>query len=458
MFNIADYIRSKRNKTLSTWRGGSEPYYEDHSIQECGFLMEQVALGGVTRGERNPPEYLYPSISFFWTEWPTAYWTNYMTNFILKTPDLRPRYNFYPIPVTHFEDVHQITFWDDTVRAFGTKMLGLRSSTARMQERKACSAGDYLIKRAELNEDFFVNSLQQSDQVQAIVEFNRSLKVKLKSITAEDYSTPGKEIKKINPAELIRESMHTQYGLLMKATVAHCAAVNAYFQLANSGTAPAEIKENLLSFNQGFRGLGRQIALESWTKELAQDYEKIDEKLEFMRQMLYSPIDPDCHKYTVEHKEFGELQIIINAYEQLNHEPEYMKQVISQGVEVFEDRFRSSRYGRTCANIIKLATSVATGEAIDPYETLDQLDAKIQVLIVLLNGEDGKRCATWTSTLDDMIKKTRNISADLFDEVLAKGVDDGLQIDYYDPMDEDDILKDNDMGDDDLDFITGEPA
>ncbi|KAK8902815.1 hypothetical protein QC760_008317 [Botrytis cinerea] len=499
MFNIADYIRSKKNETLSTWRGGSEPYYEDHSIQECGFLMEQVALGGVTRGERNPPEYLYPSISFFWTEWPTAYWTNYMTNFILKTPNLRPRYNFYPIPVTHFEDVHQMTFWDDTVRAFGTKMLGLRSSTARMQvtsiphfpqeyilrvddigsrgvnwkdkhtalklkqnmspeERKACSAGDYLIKRAELNEDFFVNSLQQSDQVQAIVDFNRSLKAKLKAITAENYSTPGQEIKQIDPGEIIRESMHTQYDLLMKATEAHCAAVNTYFQLANSGTAPAEIKENLLSFNQGFRGFGRQIALESWTKELAQDYEKIDEKLEFMRQMLFSPIDPDCHKYAVEHKEFGELEIIINAYKQLNDEPEYMKQVISQGVAVFEDRFRSSRYGRTCANIMKLATSVATGEATDPYETLDQLDAKIQVLIALLNGEDGKRCATWTSTLDDMIKKMKDISADLFDEVLAKGVDDGLQIDYYDPMDEDDIPTDNDMDDDDLDLITGEPA
>ncbi|KAK6596550.1 hypothetical protein H4I96_09202 [Botrytis cinerea] len=451
MFNIADYIRSKKNETLSTWRGGSEPYYEDHSIQECGFLMEQTPL-----------QFL-PDTS---------------NSFRRRSPD---------------------DFLDDTVRAFGTKMLGLRSSTARMQvtsiphfpqeyilrvddigskgvnwkdkhtalklkqnmspeERKACSAGDYLIKRAELNEDFFVNSLQQSDQVQAIVDFNRSLKAKLKAITAENYSTPGQEIKQIDPGEIIRESMHTQYDLLMKATEAHCAAVNTYFQLANSGTAPAEIKENLLSFNQGFRGFGRQIALESWTKELAQDYEKIDEKLEFMRQMLFSPIDPDCHKYAVEHKEFGELEIIINAYKQLNDEPEYMKQVISQGVAVFEDRFRSSRYGRTCANIMKLATSVATGEATDPYETLDQLDAKIQVLIALLNGEDGKRCATWTSTLDDMIKKMKDISADLFDEVLAKGVDDGLQIDYYDPMDEDDIPTDNDMDDDDLDLITGEPA
>ncbi|TGO62429.1 hypothetical protein BELL_1118g00020 [Botrytis elliptica] len=497
MFNISDFIRAKKHKTLSTWNLGSEPYYENHSIQECGFLMEQVALGGVTRGERNPKGSLYPTIALFWTEWPTVYWASYTSNFMLKTPALNPRYNFYPIPVTHFEDVHQMTFWLHTVRAFGTKMLGLRSNKVRMQvtqlphfpetyvlcaddgevehfewkarhltlkskqdmspdERRACKAGDDLIKRAELNEEFFIESSEQSKQVKAIVDFNKSLKDRLKAITSENYSIPEQEIRQLDPLEIIKTSMQTQYNMLMGATMAHRAAVNTYFQMAISGDAPIEIKDHLLLFNQGFRGFARQIAHEYWTDELSQDYEDIDEKLEFLRQMLYSPADARNEKYAIEYEEFGEIAIIMNAYDQFHTEPEFMKQVISQGVDVLEARWKSSRYCRTCANIIKLATSILTGETADAFDTINKIEAKIQTLIFLLNGEDNKRCESWTSTLDDMIKRMRKIASDLFDKVMATK---DIEVDEYDPMDEEDISTDNDMDDtDEANLIPGQPA
>ncbi|TGO22069.1 hypothetical protein BPAE_0183g00020 [Botrytis paeoniae] len=497
MFNISDFIRAKRDKILSNWNPGSEPYYENHSIQECGFLMEQVALSGVTRGEKNPKGSLYPTIALFWTEWPTVYWASYTSNFMLKTPALSPRYNFYPIPVTHLEDVHQMTFWLHTVRAFGTKMLGLRSSRVRMQvtrlphfpdayvlstddgevkhfewkathmtlkskqdmspdERRAYKAGDDLIKRAELNEEFFINSLEQSNQLKAIVDFNKSLKDRLEAITSGNYSIPGQEIRQLDPVEIIKKSMQTQYDMLMGATMTHRAAVNTYFQMAISGDAPIEVKEHLLMFNQGFRGFARQIAHEYWTDELFRDYEDIDEKLEFMRQMLYSPADVKSKKYAMEYEEFGEIAIIMNAYDQFHTEPEYMEQVISQGVEALENRWRSSRYGRTCANIIKLATSIVTGETADPFDTINKIDAKIQTLIVLLNGEDNKRCDSWTSTLDNMIKRMRKILSDLFDKVMAMQ---DIEMDEYDHMDEDDISTDDDVDDDyEVDFIPGQPA
>ncbi|TGO82307.1 hypothetical protein BPOR_0866g00030 [Botrytis porri] len=491
IFNISDFIRAKKDKTLDTWNLGSEPYYENHSIQECGFLMEQVALGGVTRGEKNPKGSLYPTIALFWTEWPTVYWASYTTNLMLKTPALNPRYNFYPIPVTHFEDVHQMDFWLHAIRIFGTKMLCLRSSKVRMQvtqlphfpeayvlstddgevqnvewkathttlkskqdmspdERSACKAGDDLIKRAQLNEDFFINSLQQSNQLKAIVDFNKSLKDRLQAITLQSLPIPGQEIKELDPAEIIKTSMQTQYDMLMGATMAHRAAVGTYFQLAMSGDAPIEIQDHLLMFNQGFRGFARQIAHKSWTDELSRDYEEIDEKLEFMRQMLFSPADAKSKKDPMEYEEFGEIAIIMNAYDQFHTEPEYMEQVISQGTEVLETRWRSSRYARTCANIIKLATSIVTEETEDPYDTIDKIDAKIQVLISLLNGEDNKRCDSWTSTLDDMIKKMRKISSDLSDKV--SDLED-VEMDGYDPMDEDD-----DDDDDEVELIPGQPA
>ncbi|TGO33692.1 hypothetical protein BHYA_0231g00040 [Botrytis hyacinthi] len=497
MFNISEFIRAKKDKILSTWNPGSEPYYENHSIQECGFLMEQVALGGVTRGERNPKGSLYPTIALFWTEWPTVYWASYTSNFMLKTPALNPRYNFYPIPVTHFEDVHQMTFWLHTVRVFGTKMLGLRSNKMRMQvtrlphfpdvyvlsmdgaeverfewkathitlkskqdmspdERRACKAGDDLIKRAELNEVFFIESSEQSNQLKAIVDFNKSLKDRIEAITSGTHSIQGQEIKQRDPVEIIKTSMQTQYDLLMGATMAHRAAVNTYFQMAISGDVPIEIKYHLLMFNQGFRGFARQIAHEYWTDELSRDYEDIDEKLEFLRQMLYSPADEKSQKYAMEYEEFGDIAIIVNAYDQFHTEPEYMGQVISQGVKVLETRWRSSRYARTCANIIKLATSIVTEETADAFDTINKIDAKIQTLIFLLNGEDNKRCDSWTSTLDDMIKKMRKISSDLFDKVMAT---EDVEMDEYNPMDEDDVSADNDMDDtDEVDLIPGQPA
>ncbi|KAF7890210.1 hypothetical protein EAF00_008525 [Botryotinia globosa] len=497
MFNIGEFLRAKRDKILSTWNLGSEPYYENHSIQECGFLMEQVALGGVTRGERNPTGSLYPTTALFWTEWPTVYWANYTSSFMLKTPALNPRYNFYPIPVTHFEDVHQMTFWLHAVRAFGTKMLGLRSNKVRMQvtrlphfpdiyvlrtndaetkhfewrathmtlkskqdmspdERRACKAGDDLIKRAELNEVFFIESSEQSKQVKAIVDFNKSLKDRLEAITSGTQSVQGQEIKQQDPVEIIKASMQTQYDMLMGATMAHRAAVNTYFQMAIFGDVTIEIKDHLLMFNQGFRGFARQIAHEYWTDELSRDYEDIDEKLEFLRQMLYSPADEKSQKYALEYEEFGDIAIIMNAYDQFHTEPGYMGQVISQGVEVLETRWRSSRYARTCANIIKLATSIVTEETADAFDTINKIDAKIQTLIFLLNGEENKRCDSWTSTLDDMIKKMRKISSDLFDKVMAT---EGVGVGECSPMDVDDVSMDNDMDDtDEVDLVPGQPA
>lgn len=459
--------------------------------------MEQVALGGVTRGERNPKGSLYPTIALFWTEWPTVYWASYTSNFTLKTPALNPRYSFYPIPVTHFEDVHQMNFWLHTVRVFGTKMLGLRSNRVRMQvtrllhfpdvyvlsaddtevehfewkathialkskqemspdERRACKAGDDLIKRAELNEVFFIESSEQSNQVKAIVDFNKSLKDRLEAITSGNDSVPGQGIKQRDPVEIIKTSMQTQYNMLMGATMAHRAAVNTYFQMTISGGVPIEIKDHLLMFNQRFRGFARQIAHEYWTDELSQDYEDIDEKLEFLRQMLYSPADKKSQNNAMEYEEFGDIAIIMNAYDQFHTEPEYMGQVISQGVKVLETRWRSSRYARTCANIIKLATSILTEETAEPFDTINKIDAKIQTLIFLLNGEENKRCDSWTSTLDDMIKKMRKISSDLFDKIMAT---EDFEMDEYDPMDEDDVSADNDMDDtDEVDLIPSQPA
>ncbi|TGO44949.1 hypothetical protein BOTNAR_0717g00020 [Botryotinia narcissicola] len=94
-----------------------------------------------------------------------------------------------------------------------------------------------------------------------------------------------------------------------------------------------------------------------------------------------------------------------------------------------------------------MATSIVTEETAEALDTINKIDAKIQTLIFLLNGEENKRCDSWTATLDDMIKKMRKISSDLFDKVMATEDSD---------MDEDNVSMDNAMDNtDEMDLIPG---
>lgn len=448
--------------------------------------MEQFALGGVTRGERNPKGSLFPTIAFFWTEWPTKYWVNYRTNVILKDPLLNPRYHFYPIPVMHFEDVHQMSFWNHTVKSFGSSILGLRSLKVRMQvtdlplfptgsrveldtgqfarsrwqnthailktkqdmsanERRVCNAGDRIIERARLNQEFFVNSAKQNEQLKCILDYNDDLKDRRQAAAAA--TVPGSQTTVVDPQIAIEASMQNQYNMLLSITHAHSAAVNSYLELSNSGRTPVEIKGNLMMFNQGFRGFARQIAHGSWTEEFIQDYEYIDEILEFKRQMLYSPNDVNSRKFKHEYQEFEDLESIIDAYSKIDTEPEQSEANIFKIVERFDKRWESSRYGRVCARIINLATKIVIGETRDQLGAIKEIDAKIQALISLKNGEDDKPCDSWRKTLDNMIGRMQNIVDDLKKKVMVPGTEgaEDTEMGDYDPMAEDGIIR-NDFG------------
>lgn len=457
-------------------------------------MLEQFALGGVTRGECNPRGSVFPTIAFFWTEWPSEYWVNYRTNIVLKSPPLKSDYSFYPIPVKHYEDVHQADFWNYTIKAFGTDMLGLRSLTVRGQrsdlptaanvmtkgsgkfvgshwkskhsalklkqdmsadERQICNAGDELIERAKLSERFFYHSLQQESKLQSILEYNVNLQERLQAVAVAADSTAitsGDQSADIDPAAEVEKSMQDQYDLVLTAAKAHGEAVESYFALKNSGKAPAEIQKNLLLFNQSFRRFAREIAHKSWTDELIEDYEFVDELLEFKRQMLYSPEDKNSEKFKVEHREFGELDSLLKAYSTLGTEPENIKPDIIRMTDVFEKRWESSRYARTCGKIVRLATDVATGQAESPEDTIQKMDFKLQALISLMNGEDGKPCPSWNKTLDDMIQQMERIIEDIRKKAVVPGTED-TDMDDYDPRDEDDIPPDNEM-----DYIADEPA
>ncbi|QSZ33143.1 hypothetical protein DSL72_002729 [Monilinia vaccinii-corymbosi] len=488
MQGLAEYYRAKESNTLDDWRTKEEPYFENHCIQETGFLMEQFSLGGVIRGETNPKGSLFPTIAFFWTEWPSTYWANYGTNLILKTPPLDPEYNFYPIPVTHFEDVHQLHFWNHAIKAFGAHMLGLRSLRVRMRysdfsvqtktidvvagqldgsnwkskhdalklkqnmsadERRACSAGDKLIEGAKLSEQYFFNSKKQEEELQSILEFNVNLKERLQAAAMTAFSAavaPGQQSTNVDPRAVVEESMQDQYGLIFTAAKAHCAAVDSYFALANSGKAPLEVQKHLLLFNQSFRGFAREIAHRSWTDELIEDYQYIDEMLEFRRQMLYSPDDIDSREFSVEYAEFGELDLIIQAYRILGTDPHKIKSDILQMTDVLESRWGSSRYARTCAKIMRLAADITTGEAGIPEDTIQDIDTKIQALVSLRNGEDGKSCLGWKKTLENMIQQMQDIVEEIRKKFALSDSDDTDE-DDYDPRDEDDIPTDNEMED-----------
>ncbi|KAB8292529.1 hypothetical protein EYC80_008239 [Monilinia laxa] len=494
MDKLSEFFRAKRDNALKNWHTREEPYFNDNCLQGCGFMLEQFALGGVTRGECNPRGSVFPTIAFFWTEWPSKYWVNYRTNIVLKTPPLSSEYSFYPVPVKHFEDVHQANFWNYTIKAFDPDMLGLRSLTVRMQrsdippvahkmnvgsgkivgshwkskhsamklkqdmsadERRVCNAGDDLIERAKLSERFFYHSGKQEEELQSILEYNATLKERLQVVAAAAYSaaiTPGNQSADVDAAAEIERSMQDQHDLILTAAKAHGKAVESYFALKNFGKAPAEVQKNLLLFNQSFRGFAREIAHKSWTDELIEDYEYIDELLEFKRQMLYSPEDNNSVKFKLEYREFEELYTILKVYSTLGTESKEIKPDIIQITDLIEKRWESSRYARTCAKIVRLAVDIATGKAGSPEETIQKMDAKLQVLISLMNGEDGAPCPSWKKTLDDMIQQMEKIIEDIRKRMVVPGTED-MDIDDYDPRDEDDIPTDNEM-----DYIADQPA
>ncbi|RAL61290.1 hypothetical protein DID88_010369 [Monilinia fructigena] len=80
------------------------------------------------------------------------------------------------------------------------------------------------------------------------------------------------------------------------------------------------------------------------------------------------------------------------------------------------------------------------------------MDTKLQVLISLMNGEDGAPCPSWKKTLDDMIQQMEKIIEDIRKKMVVSGIED-MDIDDYDPRDEDDIPTDNEM-----DYIADQPA
>ncbi|KAI9651240.1 hypothetical protein NHQ30_001278 [Ciborinia camelliae] len=489
MVRIAEYLKSLEDPSMTQdqrwkhWVRDAEPYFETHPVQECGFLMEQNALGGVTRGELNPVGSLFPTIAFFWTEWPSYYWVNYVTNIVLKTPPLPSKALFYPIPLKHFEDVHQMHFWNSTVKTFGTFMLGLRSVRLGMQlhersttasryrtkepalsgwktvhaalkskqnmnaeEQRACNAGDELIERARLNEKFFISNTKQEESLDHIIEYNETLKLRLQAIAAGSYYVgPGYRRSQVDPAVAVQEAMQTQLDMLMDVAHAHSAAVESYFALANSGEAPLESKTNLLLFNRGFRAFAREIACTSWSKEMKGDYEYIDEILEWKRQMLYNPDNSgDRQRFPEENGELLEIQYIMNVYKNIDSEPEEVKSDISSVSDSIEKRWVSSRYARASCMFFTLATQVVTGEAVVPEDTIDAMRKIIQVLESLRNGHENRPCSTWTNTLETMIRYAQKTVVDLRNKYIgASETEEASDPDDYDPRDEDDIPTDN---------------
>ncbi|CAD6453217.1 d3a5a4c6-a88f-48a7-b1a4-8a223051792e [Sclerotinia trifoliorum] len=443
------------DESLATWVSNSTPevYFGNHSIQEHGFLMEQFGLGGVTRAEKNPKGSLFPTVAFFWTEWPSVYWVNYVSNVILKTPILSSRYHFYPVPVKHFEDVHQMDFWNymvtqvpslaaesllnvDAGKSEGSKWRSAHATLKSKQnmsaeEQRACQAGDELIKRAKLNEKFFFSSTKQNENLDCILDYNGGLKEKLQLIATAAYTTvatTGQQSMPADPAEAIEALMQIQYEMLLSAARVHCDAVDSYFALTSIGKVALEVKTNLLMFNQGLGGFARELAA-CWTTELITDYEYIDEILEFRRQMLYSPNDKYSKKFTMEYKEFGDLDGIINAYSKLDTNPEQSKSNIA----------KMTKY---------LATDIATGGTTEPLNTIKKFEKLIQALILLLNGEDDKSCDSWKKTLNTLIQRMQGIVGDLRKKFLLSLPVDDTDMEGYNALAGDDVQRDHEMGDD----------
>lgn len=419
------------------------------------------------------------------------YYQNYATAVLLKDPPLDSVYHFYPVPVQIFEGCHQLDFWNHIVKAFGTSMIGLKSlaSNVRMKwtqsvprsflkeletnaweqqgadwrnkiadmgskqsmnanERRVCNAGDELIRSAKLREGAFVHSSKQEELLGVILEFNQELKERHEAATAADTSDSLR-------ADLmadIKQGMSNQYVMLLNIATAHRGAVDWYLALVDSRGVSADVHDNLLLFNRAMRAFARQIA-SKWKGGLKDDYHTIDEILEFRRQMLFRPnLPPTDQRYPQESKENDEIEFLLITYEKLSTDPRRLKKDIYDLTEVlFRQRWESSLYVRTCAEIVKLATQLTLDEAGNPEYDSNRIDANIEVLVRLLNGEGNKPCAQWRETLENIIKRMRVILAQFRpnpvvqteDEDTEPFSDSDVEMETYEPINEDDIPTDN---------------
>ncbi|KAM0159349.1 hypothetical protein ACHAPG_003601 [Botrytis cinerea] len=413
-----------------------EPYFEDEALAELGYSYENAVNGGYIETMLNGTIWKNRPLGYWLvTPWPTMEmiltYTSSIENPQLDGDPQPPNYKYlHPIPVTVYEDVQSISFWEHAVRPYGQKILyyrTMRSSVGIKVEDDYVWGRDDITGRVNVsplrNESkLFINDLERlKNAVNCTPEEKEILQIGNKLIKTAEYGAAfwsDSIVQRQNINEYIMmiedneinnlkdDSNRIQmFNILMKATEKHISLMQNQLRIDElNRSISSDRRIDLLKFNRGMRALIHRVKLE-WQIERSDPVIHLSTILNHLEMALMYILVPDQLTQLVDTEDHREINVISQARtEFISGDVASCQETISR----IHQNLGTSSYAITCAGVLDLACAFECGHQIwddTQYELAKRYFARIRYLIGLYDG--GKR--KWIELLGSWMKFTRDL-------------------------------------------------
>ncbi|KAF7953342.1 hypothetical protein EAE96_006553 [Botrytis aclada] len=431
-----------REVKMMTPPASTEPYFEEEALAELGYSYENAVNGGYIETMLNGTIWKNRPLGYWLvTPWPTmemilAY-TSSIENPQLDGDPQPPNHKYlHPIPVTVYEDVQSITFWEHAVRQYGHKILyyrTLRSSVGIKVEDEYVWGRDDITGRVNVsplrNEPkSFIDDMERlKKSVNCTPEEKKILQIGNKLIKTAEYgaafwSDSIEQRQSINEYVMMIEEneMNTLkdktnrlqvFNILMKATEKHISLMQNQLRIDElNHTLSADRRIDLLKFNRGMRALIHRVKLE-WQIELSHSFIRLSTILNHLEMALMYILVPDQLTQLTDTEDQKEINMISQAGIEFTSGDVGSCQETISGIH---QNPGTSSYAITCAGLLDLACAFASGRRVwddTQYKLTQRYFARIGYLIRLYDG--GKR--EWIELLGHWMKFAKDLVNSLDD-------------------------------------------
>ncbi|TEY46333.1 hypothetical protein BOTCAL_0316g00140 [Botryotinia calthae] len=413
-----------------------EPYFEEEALAELGYSYENAVNGGYIETMLNGTIWNNRPLGYWLvTPWPTIEmiltYTSPTENPQLDGDPQPPNYKYlHPIPVTVYEDVQSISFWEHAVRPYGQKILyyrTMRSSVGIKVEDDYVWGRDDITGRVNVsplrNEsksfiddlERLKNALSCTPEEKEILQIGNKL-IKTAEYGAAFWSDSIVQRQNINEYIMMIEDNEINslkdnnnkiqmFKILMKATEKHISLMQNQLRIDElNRTISADRRIDLLKFNRGMRALIHRVKLE-WQIELSHPVIHLSTILNHLEMALMYILVPDQLTQLVDTEDHREINVISQARtEFISGDVGTCQETISR----IHQNPGTSSYAITCAGVLDLACAFESGRRVcddTQYELAKRYFARIRYLTGLYDG--GKR--KWIELLGSWIKFTRDL-------------------------------------------------
>ncbi|KAF5874816.1 uncharacterized protein Bfra_003265 [Botrytis fragariae] len=333
-----------REVEMMTPPASIEPYFEEEALAELGYSYENAVNGGYIETMLNGTIWKNRPLGYWLvTPWPTMEmiltYTSSIENPQLDGDPQPPNHKYlHPIPVTVYEDVQSMSFWEHAVRPYGHKILyyrTMRSSVGIKVEDEYVWGRNDITGRVNVsplgNESkSFVDEIEQlKKSVNCTPEEKKILRIGSKLIKTAEYgatfwSDSIEQRQSINEYVMMIEEteMNTLkdknnrvqvFNILLKATEKHISLMQNQLRIDElNRTISADRRIDLLKFNRGMRALIHRVKLE-WQIELSHPVIRLSAVLNHLEMALMYILVPDQLTQLTDTEDQKEINIISQA-------------------------------------------------------------------------------------------------------------------------------------------------